>query len=374
MKSQPDVMTTLADARPAQLDPPGTPPLPFAPLDVTVAAPRTRRFAATALVPAGTFAVAAVAAVTVVTINSGGSAPAPAPPGSRPSVEAARPLTVSQILLTAAERSSEEAPGAGKYLVFRTESGYVLTVGSGTATYHMTTRSSAETWLSRSGRQPNRVRFQDLGMTPLTPADAAAWRAAGSPEKVMVGKPLPNGELGPGSPVSTSAGSAEISSFAGADVYAFGSTNVSVRDLERLPTDPSALRAALLKHFDGGGSDMPTDREQWLLKVASSLITGIPVSGPVRAAAFRLIATMPGVRSLGNVTDQRGRAGQGFAFTLAGDSIEQRFVIDSATGRALGEESYVLHPSGSTAKLEPGSLVDYTVVLEQKTTDETPPQ
>ncbi|MBG0567249.1 CU044_5270 family protein [Actinoplanes aureus] len=374
MKNHPDVMKALAEARPAQLDPPRTPPFPFPLPDRTVTGRRHRRFRAAALIPAGALAAAAVTAVAVVAIDPGGPAPTPHGPGA--SVEAAQPLAASQILLTAAERSTEDAPRSGRYLVVRRESGSVITVGSGTATYEMTAKSSQETWLSRSGEEPTWVTFQKLGLTPLTPADAAAWRAAGSPEQVMIGKPLPTGELGPGSAVSTSAGPRESSSW-GADLYALGDTSVSVRDLENLPTDPPALRTALLEHFHGGGGDLPTDRDQWLLAVASSLITDIPVSGPVRAAAFRLIATMPGVRSLGVVTDQRGREGQGFAFTsvnAASGPIERRFVIDLATGRALGEESRVLRPSGTTAKLKPGSLLGYSVVLEQRTTDETPPK
>ncbi|MBM7489352.1 hypothetical protein JOD64_000574 [Micromonospora luteifusca] len=381
MKNRPDVMKSLADARPARLDPPGTAPLPFALTDVKAPVRRVRRLRAAALIPAGGLAVAAVAAVAVVAANPGGSAPtpggsAPTPGGSATSAEAVRPLTAPEILLAAAERSSKDASGTGRYLVVRAESGSVLTVSSGTSTYEMTTRSSDETWLSRSGTEPTRVISQNLGMTPLTPSDAAAWRAAGSPEQVMVGKPLPTGEFGPGSPISTTAGPRRSSSSEGANTYAFGTTNISVRDLEKLPADPAALRTALLRHFDGGGGDLPTDREQWLLSVASSLIADIPVSGPVRAAAFRLIATLPGVRSLGDVADQRGRPGQGFAFTsgsAATGSIEHRFVVDAATGRALGEESRVLRPAGTTARLEPGSLLSYNVVLEQKTTDETPP-
>ncbi|MEU7800393.1 CU044_5270 family protein [Micromonospora arborensis] len=374
MKSHTDVMKSLADARPARLDPPGTAPLPFALTDVSAPARRARRFRAAALIPAGGLAVAAVAAVAVVAVDPGGSTPTPG--GSGTSAEAVRPLTASEILLAAAERSSQDAAGTGRYLVVRAESGSVLTVSSGTSTYEMTTRSSDETWLSRSGSEPTRVISQNLGMTPLTPADAAAWRAAGSPEQVMVGKPLPTGGFGPGSPISISGGPRRSSSSDGAGIYAFGTANITVRDLEKLPTDPATLRTALLRHFDGGGGDLPTDRQQWLLSVASSLIADIPVSGPVRAAAFRLIATLPGVRSLGEVADQRGRTGQGFAFTsgsAATGSIEHRFVVDAATGRALGEESRVLRPAGTTARLEPGSLLGYSVVLEQKTTDETPP-
>ena len=363
------VMKALADARPAHLDPPATPPLPFPLTGATTAAPRPRRRRATALIPAAGLAAAAAAVVAVV---ANGSAPTPGRPA--PTAEAARPLTASQILLAAAERSDRDAAGTGRYLVVRTENGSVLTVRSGTSTYRMIDRNSSEIWLSRTGG-PTRTIVQDLGMTPPTPADAAAWRAAGSPGQVLVGKPLPTGELGPAHPVSTTGGPRQVSTTDGS-IYAIGAATASVRDLERLPADPAALRGALLERFDGGGGDLPTDRGQWLLAVTSSLITDIPVSGPVRAAAFRLIATLPGVRSLGVVPDRRGRTGQGFAYTAVsagGGTIERRFVIDAATGRALGEETRVLRPAGTTAGFAPGSLLGYSVVLQQ-TTGDTPPQ
>ncbi|WP_229072010.1 CU044_5270 family protein [Actinoplanes sp. DH11] len=373
-----DVMKSLADARPARLDPPGGPaPLPFALTTAPTAARRTRRFRPATLIPAAGLAAAAVAAVA---INTGG--PAPAPGGAAPApggsaTEAVRPPTAAQLLLTAAERSTRDTPAAGRYLIVRTESGSVLTVRSGTSTYEMTDRTAYEIWLSRTGQEATRTVSQDLGMTPLTPADDAAWRAAGQPGTVLVGKPLPTGDLGPASPVSTSGGPRQTSTLDSRDIYALGDAGVSVPDLEKLPADPAALRSALLKHFDGGGGDLPTDREQWLLSVATGLITDIPVSGPVRAAAFRLIAGLPGVRLLGTVTDQRGRQGDGFAFTAAtpaGGSIERRFIIDTATGRALGEESHVLRPAGATARLKPGTLLGYTLVLAQQTTDQTPPK
>ncbi|MEU4428963.1 CU044_5270 family protein [Actinoplanes sp. NPDC024001] len=375
MKNHTDVMKALAGARPAQLDPPGTAPLPFALTGVPAPARRDRRFRAAGLIPAGALAVAAVAAVAVSVTGTGGAPPAPG--GTGPATGAARPPSASQLLLAAAERSSQDVPGTGRYLVVRTENGSVLTVGSGASTYRMTARTSFETWLSRSGKEPGRVISQPLGLTPLTPSDAAAWRAAGSPATVLVGKPLPNGELGPGSPVSVAAGPRRSDTNRDAQTYAVGADGISVRDLKKLPAEPAALRAALLRHFDGGGGDVPTDREQWLLTVTSGLLTEIPVSGPVRAAAFRLIATLPGVRSLGVVADQHGRAGQGFAFTSASaftGAIERRFVIDPASGRVLGEESRVLRPAGTTARLEPGSLLAYQVVLEQRITGGTPPE
>ncbi|GIM93922.1 CU044_5270 family protein [Paractinoplanes toevensis] len=365
MKNHPDVMTALAEARPAQLDPSGTPPLPVPVWEGTAPA---RRFRPALLIPAGALAAVVAAVVVAVSVPE---------PGPAPDTEVARPLTASQLLLTAAEHSTTDAFGSGKYVVTRSEEGSTITVGAGTATYEMTAKTSYETWLSRSGNESNRVISTKLGMTPLTPADDAAWRAAGSPHEVLVGKPLPDGKLGPGYPVSIDAGAPEANSSDNPEVYAFGNTNVTVRDLEKLPADPEALRARLLKSWDGGGGDVPTDRQQWLLSVASSLLTDIPVSGPVRAAAFRLIATLPGVRSLGVVADQHGRRGQGFAFTTGNatyGSIEQRFVIDTATGRALGRETRVVQAAGTTARLDPGSVLAYSVVLDQRTTDEAPPK
>jgi hypothetical protein len=364
MRNHPDVMTALAAARPAQLDPSGTPPFPVPVGEPAVPARRSR---AAWLVPAG--ALAAVAAVVAaVAVQKPGPAPAPG---------VSRPLSASQILLAAAEHSTADAFGSGKYLVVRSEEGWAITVGTGRAMYEMMQRTSYETWLSRSGTESNRVISTKLGMTPLTPADDTAWRAAGSPHEVLVGKPRPDGTFGPGQPVSIDPGTPQADSSDNPEVYAFGNTNVTVRDLEQLPADPAALRARLLKSYDGGGGDMPTDKQEWLLAVASDLLVDIPVSGPVRAAAFRLIATLPGVRPLGAVTDQRGRPGQGFAFTSGNatiGSVEYRFVIDAATGRALGRETRVVQPGGTTARLDPGSVRAYSVILDQRTTDETPPR
>ena len=58
-----------------------------------------------------------------------------------------------------------------------------------------------------------------------------------------------------------------------------------------------------------------------------------PVSTAVRAAAFRLLADMPGVRSLGQVTDPLGR--QGVAVAIPYPREELRVIFDPATGTHL---------------------------------------
>ncbi|RFU38617.1 hypothetical protein DZF91_26755 [Actinomadura logoneensis] len=90
-----------------------------------------------------------------------------------------------------------------------------------------------------------------------------------------------------------------------------------------------------------------------------------PVRPAVRAAAYRVLADLPDVRSLGTVTDLRGRRGQ--ALTRQGDDAEgvgtgaYRLVIDPNTGAPLETTS-----AGS-------GFMDYMSVLNFGYTDETPP-
>lgn len=121
---------------------------------------------------------------------------------------------------------------------------------------------------------------------------------------------------------------------------------------------------------------MPTDRDQWLLTVAASVVIDLPVSNEVRAAAYRMLATLPGVRGLGVVHDMHGRPGQAVAF--AQDSpgngrFEVRLIIDPDTGQALGKEMRAVEPRGPWSWIAPGALSTYQLVLVSKNTNDNPP-
>ena len=370
-----DVLDQLAAARPARLDPPPADVegavaaiVRAVPLPAPIPARSRRRVAVFA--SAGLTAAAAITGIAVVVTS--GTAPTPGPSAGPTAVP--RVLTAGQILLAAAERSGATTFGTGRYLVQRNESGVLLQIDGGTDTYAMLEKTSYATWLSRSGKDPNWASSQRLGLTPATPADAAAHQRHGSPQQVMVIKPVP-GKKGPTSPVGTGPGERFEERFDGPEVYAIGADNVTVADLEKLPTDPAKLRAELLRHFRGGGGDLPTDRDEWLLVVGSSVVTGLPVSGQVRAAAYRMIASLPGVRALGTVRDQRDRAGEAVAFTRsfgANGAIEERLIIDPKTGQGLARESRVVKPGGSTAWLEAGVLYSYELTLAVETADVLP--
>ncbi|MFG1616003.1 hypothetical protein [Nonomuraea wenchangensis] len=91
-----------------------------------------------------------------------------------------------------------------------------------------------------------------------------------------------------------------------------------------------------------------------------------PLSPTVRAAVYRMLADLPGVQSLGQATDPKGRQGQ--AFTRTADGLDggmgtSRIILDPETGQSLALESY---------ERPGGTRTGYTAVLTSGPTD-TPP-
>ncbi|WP_327419947.1 hypothetical protein OG612_41265 [Streptomyces sp. NBC_01527] len=89
---------------------------------------------------------------------------------------------------------------------------------------------------------------------------------------------------------------------------------------------------------DSGAETSTSGRSAWMLRQAADLIT-MPVKPGVRAAAYRVMADLPGVRVVGRVTDPLGRKGVGVEFpdtyrTPLG-STRQRLVVDPSTGAML---------------------------------------
>ncbi len=149
--------------------------------------------------------------------------------------------------------------------------------------------------------------------------------------------------------------------------------DVTTAELAAAPTDPARLRAWLTDRIRRAGSE-PTGGI--LFRAGESLVMHLPVTPPLRAAAYRMLAGLDGVHSLGPVTDRHGRAGTAVAFDYTGRAdpmdpaspvgpMQVRLIIDLPTGRALAMESYSLH--GGTATLQ-----RYTVMLSSYYTDRPP--
>ncbi|MGY0002682.1 CU044_5270 family protein [Micromonospora sp. I033] len=382
MRRTPDVQDLLAKARPARLDPPPDrgehsaqavagimANAPAADGHAALGQPRRARPLRVAFLGTVGATAAAVTAV-VVAVAGPSTAPRTAPDAAPGVASPARqePMDSSRLLLVAAERSDKAPQAGGRYLTMQTESGIAVPVEAADGTYTMFHKVGSQYWLARSRADASWAMSQPLGAAPATASDEAAWRRNGSPAVIKVAKPKPfDLTIAPGEVYGNRVDPAHL--------FALGDRNVSQAQLDALPTEPAALRGALLSRFDGGGGDMPTDRDQWLFTVAASVVIDLPVSNGVRAAAYRMLATLPGVRGLGVVNDVQGRPGQAVAFAPArsGNGLEVRLIIDPDTGRALSKEMRVVKPRGSWSWMAPGALYTYDLVLVSKNTDENPP-
>ncbi|MGV9851139.1 hypothetical protein ACWDWU_20575 [Streptomyces sp. NPDC003442] len=107
---------------------------------------------------------------------------------------------------------------------------------------------------------------------------------------------------------------------------------------------------------------------------AAGLI-GLPVRPAVRAAAYRVIADLPGIRSLGEVTDPLGRAGAGFALPATArpdyGTARSELIVDPATGALLSDQEVLTKPNAKAAEagLTAGTVVNYTATVASEWTD-----
>ncbi|MEV4257113.1 CU044_5270 family protein [Spirillospora sp. NPDC049652] len=331
------------------------------------ARPRPRWLLGAGLLPVGAAGVAAVM------LAGHGAAPASRPPDRQ----------ARSILLVAAERTAS-APAAGRYFRFTTEEGQQHVVGSKDHPYKIVTAAVEEEWYPvAAGVRGWSVR-RELAARPLTPVDAAAWRAAGSPARVRQvcdddrvvgyrGGEVSSDSATPPIPVKQRCGwfsmrpgsvrSAPMSTAPG-----MPGTPPAGLDVAKLSDDTATLRRQLLAWTRSGGLMGPVEGDSAQLWTAALYVIADPI-GPVRpavrAATYRVLADLPDVRSLGTVTDQKGRRGQ--ALTRDGKSSEgigtgtYRLVIDPDTGAPLETTS-----TGS-------DFMEYTSVLDFGYTDETPP-
>lgn len=105
------------------------------------------------------------------------------------------------------------------------------------------------------------------------------------------------------------------------------------RDLTRLPTDPAQLARQLRARKIEGGPPGPAEDFVQI----GDLLRETAAPPALRAALYRVAATIPGVRVLGRVRDARGRAGLGLV-DARGD-VRQELIVDPGTGVLLAERT-----------------------------------
>ncbi|MEV4018270.1 CU044_5270 family protein [Nonomuraea angiospora] len=258
-------------------------------------------------------AAAAAAAVAVVVATSGTPvAVTTGSPSGRPHSASAAPaqLSSTQILLAAAS-TAQTRSDSGTYWHVKTD--YSVRAGEKT----LPTKSS-ESWARRDGQ---------------------AWVPSDEGDTVYEAK--------------------------GSKTFALADNHVSFSQIEQLPTDPEALKAWIADKVDNGDGDAdPAAREWFVANSLVSLLGDLPAPPKVRAAAFRALATIPIVKSIGTMKDSLGRAGDGLEISDLG--VDLKVIIDPETSLVLGSS----YRSGKGGKIYKEGT---TTVRVSEWTDTLPP-
>ena len=211
----------------------------------------------------------------------------------------------------------------GQYWYSRTRETQLVTIQP----YRVRWTITSERWVAPdgSGRERRHVDEQ----TFPSEADRQAWIAAGRPDPDVYGMNTDD-RKGPG----------------GYDLVELGSHRPSYDELLALPTNPIALAGVLRREAEQTpatpGSTTHLSVEQKMLGNAISLLRGSVTPPAVRGAAYRVAASLPGLRQLGAVTSATGRSGVAVAISDRYTIVE--LVFDPGTSELLSERQTLVRP------------------------------
>ncbi|MEU4224665.1 CU044_5270 family protein [Nonomuraea sp. NPDC026600] len=249
----------------------------------------------------------ALAAASVALVLVGGFVVVPRL--GRGEVDTATTSNVPAVLGAAADRLAAQPEGTGAWWrreMLRVERRIAT---SENPTYLIERRGSKVLWVNRAGEE--RTENGDVTAVPFSPADKRAWKEAGSP------------------PLCDPGGGCTISK-----IFFTSVDTKTLKPVAQLPTDADALKAELLKRrYPANGID---SQESWLWEAGSWLLLDAPSTQGTRAAVYRMLAGLPGVRVVDGAKDDEGRAGVALMF---GDSRRQEIVIDRESGDLLAVQS-----------------------------------
>ena len=311
---------------------------------------------------------ALVAAVLAMATLVSGEGTSPEAGGGPPMADG----STRDVLLAAAVRA-ESVPTSGVYWHVRSTSTttWPRELGRGDNRYTVELRSVTELWTKRNGQTWWGLREW---VRPKSPEDEAAWRRDGSPSKWCMG----NTDTEPSQPncLHTAPGTASLTRVGEDTFVVVEGRELTFAQLQRLPDDPEALGDWVVDAVD---DDLDPSASAEVLddnvaEVLANLLVDVPAPPGVRAAAYRALADMPNVRSIGPIRDEIGRAGVGILMDTAGivvagggqykaGNLTRKLIIDSDTSHVLASQANV----GKTSDPFSGTLI-----LDVGWTDEEP--
>jgi hypothetical protein len=293
-----------------------------------------------------------------------------------------------EILLTAARTAAKAAqPAPERYYVTPGMVGNFVRVGPPGNRYLVLEVVNRQYWAATNPRDGSPDMSQASYVQAASAADEAAWRRDGSPRVWKdVGQETGLADpLGPSDgwlrPLSAAPGQLTAMTAAyGAQPFNVGDKALSLRQLQALPADPAKLKALLLAGWSGHGN-LGT-ATSYLFQTVPAVLE-MPVTPAARSALYKLLASLPGVQSMGAVTDVAGQQGVAVAYTarysdcgvqldltssavsnaplFSSCTIQQVLIIGPDDGMPLAEElRYTQRPAGQHWSA-PDGLFSYEV-------------
>ncbi|NVI91709.1 CU044_5270 family protein [Actinomadura sp. BRA 177] len=178
-----------------------------------------------------------------------------------------------------------------------------------------------EVWIARDGGKGRKTSGPEKLVFP-TAEDEARWRKDGSPRLVS--------------------GSNGKRVWEGPTRLSLGNGQLTFEQLAALPTDAGRLSAVLRDRYARDLKDAENPLKAtftaYVWGIAHDLLGG-PITPGTKAALFKVLAGLPGIRMIGKTTDRLGRPGMAVAATSAPDggagATESRLVISAKTADLL---------------------------------------
>jgi hypothetical protein len=241
-----------------------------------------------------------------------------------------------EILLTAARTAAKVGqPASERYYVTPGTVGNFVRVGPAGNRYLVLEVVNTQNWAATNPRDGSPDMSAAAYVQAASPADEAAWRRDGSPrvwKDTGQETSLANlGEFNGGFllPLSAAPGKLTAGSAAyGVQPFDVGDRTLSLSQLRALPDDPVKLKALLLAGLPAGDSGGGAATSSLFKSVPAVL--EMPVTSAVRSALYKLLASLPGVQSMGAVTDVAGQQGVAVTYTSGYSDCSIQFDLTSS--------------------------------------------
>ncbi|MEV4109840.1 hypothetical protein [Nonomuraea sp. NPDC049695] len=239
-------------------------------------------------------------------------------------------------------------------------------MGSGANRYWVEEQDLSEEWTAPDGKAW--FGYRKAGAYPKSEADRKAWRRDGSPAKWTR---TADGQV---VKLSTEPDKGHVGPVRGNnDKFFLADQQLTYDEVQRLPADPNALKSWLAEAARVSRVK-ENNVDSYVTGALPGLLYQLPAPKNVRAAAYQLLLTMPGVRSRGETKDSMGRAGAALSIERP-DAVQTGKTFTSKTDLIVDTSTMLLLSENHTSTIDGKLFLNKTTtqtVLEAGWTNTAP--